>query len=89
MGEVYLNVHKHIENLSDNEDARRYLIVYWYYSPSSKKVNVSKQKEKWPTNKALATHVRGRLDIVNHRTKAFRHHVKIHEVFLHIHQFIL
>jgi hypothetical protein len=24
---VYINVHKHIENLSDNEDARRYLIV--------------------------------------------------------------
>jgi len=27
MGEVYTNVHKHIENPSDNEDARRYLIV--------------------------------------------------------------
>jgi hypothetical protein len=27
MGEVYRDVHKHIENRSDNEDARRYLIV--------------------------------------------------------------
>jgi hypothetical protein len=27
MCEVYINVHKHIENRSDNEDARRYLIV--------------------------------------------------------------
>jgi hypothetical protein len=27
MGEVYINVHKHIENLSDKEDARRYLIA--------------------------------------------------------------
>ena len=26
MGEVYIDVHEHIENRSDNEDARRHLI---------------------------------------------------------------